>query len=334
MKTRLSIALLAALASVGSSIAQSVHNWTPPVPSSTEGFSSVPMAFVPILPCRVVDTRPQYGFPAPYGPPAILGNAPPRSFNIPAGPCPGIPSNAGAYSINVERVFGPGEEGQGGYLVVFPTGTPVPPTSDLIFIDGPSYLTNALIVAAGTGGSIDVFANGSTNLLMDINGYFLPIAGGTSATKNGSDGIREGVLIAGSDFAEALPARGAKNLFSPGDVLVISREQSGAVEKSSKPYDSAVIGVYSTRPAVLGADKGGEIRVDPDDVPVAITGIVPTKVVSEGGPIEPGDLLTTSSTPGHAMKATRGGHAGTVIGKALESFRGTRGVIRVLILMR
>jgi hypothetical protein len=150
-----------------------------------------------------------------------------------------------------------------------------------------------------------------------------------------------GTFVAGSDFAEALSARGGKKGYEPGDVLVASREQPGAIEKSAVRYDSRVVGVYSTRPGVLGADKDGDTRVDADEVPVAITGIVPTKVTAENGPIEPGDLLTTSSTSGYAMKAVPvlvGGveiyPAGTVLGKALGTLRAERGVVKMLVLPR
>jgi hypothetical protein len=150
-----------------------------------------------------------------------------------------------------------------------------------------------------------------------------------------------GTFVAGSDFAESLPAAGGRGAYEPGDVLVASRELPGGVEKSSVRSDPRAIGVYSTRPGFVGADKDGDTRIDPDEIPVAITGIVPTKVTSENGPIDPGDLLTTSSTPGYAMKATPalvGGFpvypAGTLLGKALGSLRGERGVIKMLVLPR
>jgi hypothetical protein len=107
-----------------------------------------------------------------------------------------------------------------------------------------------------------------------------------------------GVYTAGSDFAEALPGRGGKASYEPGDVLVLSETEPGAIELSQQPYDHRVVGVYSTRPAVLGADKGGESRVDSEELPVAILGIVPTKASTEKGPIQPDDLLMTSSAPG------------------------------------
>jgi hypothetical protein len=147
-----------------------------------------------------------------------------------------------------------------------------------------------------------------------------------------------GAFVAGSDFAEALPAKGGRTGYEPGDVLVLSRDREGAVEKTTRAHDARVAGVYSTRPAVLGADKDGATRVDPDDVPVAIVGIVPTKVSAENGAIRPGDLLTTATVAGHAMKATPvlvSGVAlyatGTILGKALGSLETGTGFIRVLV---
>lgn len=144
----------------------------------------------------------------------------------------------------------------------------------------------------------------------------------------------DGVYTAGSDFAEALPGRGGKACYEPGDVLVLSEAEPGTIELSQQPYDHRVVGVHSTRPAVLGADKGGESRVNSEELPVAILGIVPTKVSAEKGPILPGDLLTTSSTSGRAMKAMVPAPQGTLLGKALEPLAEGTGVIRVLVTLR
>ncbi len=68
-------------------------------------------------------------------------------------------------------------------------------------------------------------------------------------------------------------------------------------------------------------------------VPMGVMGVIPTKVCGEGGPIKRGDLLVTSSTPGHAMKADEDKiKPGTVIGKSLEDFEsGRKGKINVLV---
>jgi hypothetical protein len=67
-----------------------------------------------------------------------------------------------------------------------------------------------------------------------------------------------------------------------------------------------------------------------NEIPLAIVGIVPCKASAENGPIEAGDLLVTSSTPGHAMKGTdRSRMLGAVVGKALEPLEKGKGVIQV-----
>jgi hypothetical protein len=140
-----------------------------------------------------------------------------------------------------------------------------------------------------------------------------------------------GTFHSGSDFAESLPARGARKLYEPGDVLVMTNSGAG-VEKTSTRYSRRVIGIFSTRPGFVGAEKNGETRVDKNDVPVAITGIVPAKVSAENGPVRVGDLLVTASTPGYAMKATDPRRmVGAIVGKALEPLLQGAGVIRVLV---
>jgi hypothetical protein len=140
-----------------------------------------------------------------------------------------------------------------------------------------------------------------------------------------------GTFISGRDFAEALPAKDYELGYEPGDVLVMARDGSG-VEKTSEPYSRRIVGVFSTHPAVLGVGKNGDTRMDPEDVPVAILGIVPTKVSTENGAIEVGDLLVTAATSGHAMKGidpTR--MFGAVVGKALKPLVSETGVIPVLV---
>jgi hypothetical protein len=158
------------------------------------------------------------------------------------------------------------------------------------------------------------------------------ISSGTETRKFHID--KNGTYHAGSDFAEALPLAGDPAAYEPGDVLVISLDRPGAVDKCHKPYDGLLVGVYSTRPGFVGADKGGATEVAAGEVPVAVLGIVPVKVSAENGPVQAGDLLTTSSTPGHAMRCEGMEQCfGRTLGKALEGLPAGQavGVIRVLI---
>jgi hypothetical protein len=69
-------------------------------------------------------------------------------------------------------------------------------------------------------------------------------------------------------------------------------------------------------------------------VPPAVMGVVPVKATAENGPIQPGDLLTSAGTPGHAMRAGADPPSGAVIGKALQPLAGGSGVIKMLVMLQ
>ena len=88
-------------------------------------------------------------------------------------------------------------------------------------------------------------------------------------------------------------------------------------------------------PYLLPGIIGGGANMDQEGyAPLAVVGLVPVKASAENGPIAPGDLLTTSSTPGHAMKADADPPAGTIIGKALEPLAEGTGVIQMLVMLQ
>jgi len=124
-----------------------------------------------------------------------------------------------------------------------------------------------------------------------------------------------------SDLAEYI---GQSETVAAGDVVVIDRQKNHSVKKCVQAYDAAVAGVISTNPTIM---VGGLVK---DGAALALSGIVPVKVSAESAAIQPGDLLTTSTIPGHAMKAVEV-RTGTIIGKALEPLSAGRGVIQVLI---
>lgn len=130
----------------------------------------------------------------------------------------------------------------------------------------------------------------------------------------------------GADFAELLPAAAG---LEPGDVLVIGPD--GELALSGAPYATSVAGVHSTKPGMLGG-SGDDVDLS-GKAPLAIMGVVPVKVCAENGAILPGDLLVTSSLPGHAMKATEI-KPGTILGKALGELESGKGVIDVLVTLQ
>lgn len=94
-----------------------------------------------------------------------------------------------------------------------------------------------------------------------------------------------------------------------------------------------VAGIFATKPGVIGR-RQNQVR-DSDEVPMAMIGVVPTKVTAENGPIRKGDLLVTSSQPGYAMKGTdRSRMLGAVIGKAMGPMDSGTGVIEVLVTLQ
>jgi hypothetical protein len=125
--------------------------------------------FVPVTPCRIADTRNPDG---PFGGPAIAGGAT-RDFEIPSSAC-GIPATAAGYSMNVAVV----PAGLLGYLTVWPSGESQPLAATLNSIDG-RIKSNAAILPAGPNGAVRVFATDTTDVILDINGYF--VAGNNAA---------------------------------------------------------------------------------------------------------------------------------------------------------
>ena len=126
----------------------------------------------------------------------------------------------------------------------------------------------------------------------------------------------------------------------PGDVLVAATDRPGFMRRAAREGDPAVVGVVADAPGVLLGAAGvstwastGGTQADSKHAYLAVSGIVSCKVDASYGPIRVGDLLVTSSTPGHAM-AAQAPAPGTVVGKALEAFDGGTGTIKVLVMLR
>jgi hypothetical protein len=119
----------------------------------------------------------------------------------------------------------------------------------------------------------------------------------------------------------------------PGTVMVLGEE--GLLHPSQNAYDKRVAGVVSG----AGDYKPGIVldrqKADGNRQPIALLGKVYCKVDAQYGAIEIGDLLTTSDTPGHAMKVADPTSAfGAVIGKALRPLRQGRQLIPILIALQ
>jgi hypothetical protein len=141
------------------------------------------------------------------------------------------------------------------------------------------------------------------------------------------DGKKGDIILHNADGAEEFEVD-ADNA-EPGSVLVI--EDETRLQLADCPYDRRVAGIVSgaagIRPGIiLGRGREGV------GVPVALFGRVNCRVDASYEPVVAGDLLTTSETPGHAMRAEPGDHRtlGAVIGKALCALDSGRGLVPVL----
>src|SRR6516225_2947638 len=161
----------------------------------------------------------------------------------------------------------------------------------------------------------------------------LTMTQGNVTLSQGSLTVTQGdILLPGADCAEQFDSH-APQLLGPGTVVVINEE--GGVCQSHSAYDTKVAGVVSG----AGAYRTGIIidtqTSESDRVAVALVGKVYCKVDAQYSPIKVGDLLTTSPTPGCAMKAGDPVKAfGAVLGKALRPLATGCGLIPVLIALQ
>jgi hypothetical protein len=138
-------------------------------------------------------------------------------------------------------------------------------------------------------------------------------------------------ITGGADFSEQFDV--SCGSAAPGSVVSIDPTSPGQLCLSSAAYDRRVAGIISgaggVKPGLLMGQRGTEAD---GQHPVALTGRVYCKVDASYGAIEPGDLLTTSPTTGHAMKVTDHAKAtGAILGKAMTSLESGRGLVLVLV---
>ena len=189
--------------------------------------------------------------------------------------------------------------------------------------DSPSSADYAVCVStAGSGPALYAQAGSGTNAAVFRGNVLL---------QDKATGNTLVELGGGLDYAEGFRVAGSKA--RPGTVLVIDPKHPGKLAVSSGAYDTRVAGI------VAGANNlssGVRLGVGQFDHNVALAGRVYCNVDATKQGIEPGDLLTTSSTPGYAMKATdRARRQGAILGKAMERLaKGRKGQILVLVTLQ
>ncbi len=225
------------------------------------------LAFYPLPPCRVADTRNPRG---DLGGPYLKGGVP-RNFPVLEASSCNIPNTAEAYSLNFTAV----PHGYLNYLTVWPTGQTQPYVSTLNAPTG-TVVANGAIVPAGTGGEISTFAYNDTDLVIDIDGYFAPTgAGGLSLypaapcrvldTRN-ENGAFSGTLSPSVDVLGSVCAPPKQSQAYVFNATVVPSGPLGYLtlwpDGQTQPYVStlnAYDGVVTSNMAIVPAGTGGKI---------------------------------------------------------------------------
>jgi hypothetical protein len=287
--------------------------------SCAMGFNSqtpTGLTFVPVTPCRVADTRLT---PGPFGAPFLAANST-RGFTIPSSSC-NIPATAQAYSVNATVV----PHGPLGFLTVFPCGQTLPLASTLNAIDG-RVKAAAAIVPAGTNGDLCFFATNDTELVLDINGYFVPNSGPTALAFFPVTPCRlvDTRLAAGSLGGPAIAGNTARTFpILSGPCNLPATAQAYSMNFTAVPQGplgflttwpagqpqplvstlNANLGGVTANSAVVPAGANGDISVfvsNPSDVVIDINGYFAPPAA--GGlslyPLTPCRVLDTRNAPG------------------------------------
>ncbi len=140
------------------------------------------------------------------------------------------------------------------------------------------------------------------------------------------------VLTVGADCAEEFDIDVAAE-GEPGTVMTL--DPRGRLRPCDKAYDRTVVGVISG----AGDFKPGIVldrsAASDNRRPIALVGKVYCKVDASLGAVNVGDLLTTSPTSGHAMRATDiAASFGAIIGKALGPLHAGQGLLPIVVALQ
>ncbi len=142
-------------------------------------------------------------------------------------------------------------------------------------------------------------------------------------------------ITGGSDVAEPFDVSSPSGGVLPGSVVVIDEESPGHLKESSQAYDTRVAGVLSGANGIHPGIQMQQQGLLEGGRNVALTGRVYVRADTANGAIKPGDLLTTSDTPGHAMRVSDHAKAqGAILGKAMSGLTQGRGMVLVLVTLQ
>jgi len=181
---------------------------------------------------------------------------------------------------------------------------------------------------------------GTSTQIDGFGGYFANSAnGGVALRADGLAQVKTLQILGGADLAEPFDVDAGRlpTAIEPGMVVAIDARHPGGLRLADTPYDATVAGVISgahgLAPGLVMKARGQE-HVDGEH-PVALSGRVWCWVDATAAPVHPGDLLTTSSAPGVAMRAIDASRArGATLGKAMTSLERGTGLVLVLVTLQ
>jgi len=154
-----------------------------------------------------------------------------------------------------------------------------------------------------------------------------------SLAQDGTLFVKVLTITGGADIAE--PFQMSQAGLPKGAVVVIDEENPGRLKLSTEAYDKRVAGIISGAGGVNPGLSLNQHGVLEGDQHVALTGRVYVQADTTQGAIKPGDLLTTSATPGHAMKANDSSRIqGAILGKAMTELKEGQGLVLVLVTLQ
>jgi len=193
--------------------------------------------------------------------------------------------------------------------------------ADIRFND--SILTIAAGIGTGVPGNFGVTVNTAGNVgIGTANPTTRLDVAGTVKTS-----ILE--ITSGSDLAEKFEF---SEEVKPGLVVAIDPRNAGKLTIARGAYNRQVAGIISGANNLSAGMTLPDVRNSANGIPVALSGRVWVYADASRNPIRAGDLLTTSSTPGYAMKVTNYKKAnGAIIGKAMSELKSGTGLLLVLV---